>query len=64
MLFSEAGVSEAVTFLIKENFSIQNKITAVTVYTLGMAILTAVMGNAFAAFPIMSSGVGIPILMI
>lgn len=38
-------------------------IAAVAVYALGMAAFTMVMGNAFAAFPVMFAGVGMPILV-
>lgn len=33
------------------------------VYVLGMALFTMVMGNGFAAFPVMTGGVGVPILV-
>ena len=36
---------------------------AVAAYTLGMALFTMVMGNAFAAFPVMMAAVGLPILV-
>jgi uncharacterized membrane protein len=38
-------------------------IAAVLAYTLGMALLTILMGNAFAAFPIMATAIGIPVLV-
>src|SRR5207244_7831727 len=36
---------------------------AVVVYCLGMALFTILMGNAFAAFPVLTAGVGLPILI-
>ena len=36
---------------------------AVIVYGLGMAMFTVVMGNAFAAFPVMAAGIGVPLLV-
>ncbi len=33
------------------------------VYCLGMAAFTMIMGNAFAAFPVLTAGVGLPILI-
>ncbi|KAB7646349.1 DUF979 domain-containing protein [Polymorphobacter fuscus] len=36
---------------------------AVAVFTLGMAGFTMVMGNAFAAFPVMMAAVGLPVLV-
>lgn len=38
-------------------------IAAVAVYALGMAAFTMVMGNAFAAFPVMFAGIGMPVLI-
>ncbi|GAA3265629.1 hypothetical protein GCM10020258_33570 [Sphingomonas yabuuchiae] len=38
-------------------------IGAVLAYALGMALFTIVMGNAFAAFPVMAAAVGVPILI-
>ena len=32
-------------------------------YTVGMALLTMIMGNAFAAFPVMTAGIGLPLVM-
>ena len=32
-------------------------------YTFGMAIFTMVMGNAFAAFPVMTAGIGLPLIV-
>ena len=33
------------------------------VYVLGMALFTVIMGNGFAAFPVMTGGVGVPVLV-
>ena len=38
-------------------------IGAVLVYGIGMAAFTMVMGNAFAAFPVMLAGIGMPLLI-
>ena len=32
-------------------------------YTVGMALFTIVMGNAFAAFPVMTAGIGLPLIV-
>jgi len=39
------------------------KLVAVMVYVLGMALFTVIMGNGFAAFPVMTGGVGVPVLV-
>ena len=36
---------------------------AVVTYTLGMAVFTIIMGNAFAAFPVMTAGIGLPLIV-
>jgi uncharacterized membrane protein len=36
---------------------------AVALYALGMVVFTMIMGNAFAAFPVMAAAIGVPILI-
>ena len=36
---------------------------AVLVYAIGMAVFTMIMGNAFAAFPVMAAAIGVPVLI-
>jgi uncharacterized membrane protein len=36
---------------------------AVLVFALGMVAFTMIMGNAFAAFPVMSTAIGVPLLI-
>jgi uncharacterized membrane protein len=36
--------------------------SAVLAYCVGMAVFTAIMGNAFAAFPVMTAGIGLPLV--
>ena len=50
--------------LTEHYLAVDNRLIAVAVYAGGMALLTMVMGNAFAAFPIVTAGVGIPILVL
>lgn len=38
-------------------------LAAVIAYGLGMALFTMVMGNAFAAFPVMTAAIGLPLLI-
>ncbi|MBV8036992.1 DUF979 domain-containing protein [Roseateles sp.] len=63
LLFTDAGVGRAVAHLTTSNIPVDNAWFAVTAYALGMALFTMVMGNAFAAFPVMTAGIGIPILL-
>ena len=39
------------------------RLVAVIVYVLGMALFTIIMGNGFAAFPVMTGGVAVPVLI-
>ncbi|PRC91810.1 DUF979 domain-containing protein [Solimicrobium silvestre] len=63
LLFIDAGVGKAVAHLATAYINMDYKLVAVAVYCLGMALFTVIMGNGFAAFPVMAGGVGIPILV-
>jgi uncharacterized membrane protein len=63
LLFTEAGVGKAVAHVATSYVNMDLRFVAVVVYCLGMAFFTVVMGNGFAAFPVMAGGVGIPVLV-
>ncbi|WP_426152785.1 DUF979 domain-containing protein [Pseudomonas sp. DC3000-4b1] len=63
LMFTEAGVGKAVAFLANSYINMDYRFIAVMVYVVGMALFTMVMGNGFAAFPVMTGGVGVPILI-
>lgn len=63
LLFSEAGVGKAVAHLSTAYIQLDTPLLAVVVYCAGMALFTIIMGNGFAAFPVMAGGVGIPVLV-
>jgi uncharacterized membrane protein len=63
ILFTDAGVGKAVAHLTTEYLAVDNKLIAVAAYCIGMAVFTMIMGNAFAAFPVITAGIGIPILL-
>jgi uncharacterized membrane protein len=63
LLFSEAGVGKAVAQVTTSYIGLDSKLVAVSVYCVGMALFTIVMGNGFAAFPVMAGGVGVPVLV-
>ncbi|XBS70955.1 DUF979 domain-containing protein [Acerihabitans sp. KWT182] len=63
LLFTSAGVGSAISHLTESYLAVNNRFIAVVVFCVGMAILTMIMGNAFAAFPIVAAGIGIPILV-
>ncbi|MBT0728801.1 DUF979 domain-containing protein [Rosenbergiella nectarea] len=64
LLFTAAGVGNSLSWLTEQYLAVDNRLVAVIVYVMGMALLTMIMGNAFAAFPIVTAGVGIPILVL
>ena len=63
LLFSDAGVGKAVAWLATHYIAMDVLFVAVAVYVLGMALFTVVMGNGFAAFPVMTGGIGVPVLV-
>lgn len=63
LLFTQAGVGTQFGLIAAHLVPEHSKLFAVLVYALGMAAFTFVMGNAFAAFPIMTAAVGWPILV-
>ena len=64
LLFTTAGVGTAIAHLTEQYLAVDNRFIAVSVFVLGMALLTIIMGNAFAAFPIVTAGIGIPVLVL
>jgi uncharacterized membrane protein len=62
-VFAAAGVGEAVADLVKAVIPVDNRFVVVLAYAIGMAMFTMVMGNAFAAFPVMTAGIGLPLLV-
>lgn len=62
-LFTQAGVGTQVGTIAQHLVPEHSTFLAVLVYALGMALFTIVMGNAFAAFPIMTAAVGWPVLV-
>ena len=62
-IFALAGVGDVVGRLLTGHIPMDSRLTAVTAYTVGMALFTIVMGNAFAAFPVMTAAVGLPLVV-
>jgi uncharacterized membrane protein len=62
-LFALAGVGNVVAGLAQRWIPLDNPVTVVTTYAIGMALFTMVMGNAFAAFPVMTAGIGLPLIV-
>lgn len=62
-LFTAAGVGDVIAKGIEMVIPNNNRLIAVIVYCLAMAIFTAIMGNGFAAFSVITVGIGIPFLI-
>lgn len=62
-VFALAGVGKVIGALVTSYLPMDTRAAAVAVYCLGMAGFTMIMGNAFAAFPVLTAGVGLPILI-
>lgn len=62
-VFAAAHVGDVVGALAGHAIPQGSVIGAVLAYGLGMALFTMVMGNAFAAFPVMAAAIGVPLLI-
>ena len=62
-LFAVAGVGTAVSGIATRWLPLGTPVAAVTTYSIGMAVFTMIMGNAFAAFPVMTAGIGLPLIV-
>ena len=62
-VFALAGVGAQIGHLVTTYLPVDTRLAAVAVYCVGMAGFTMLMGNAFAAFPVLTGGVAIPILI-
>ncbi len=62
-VFAATGVGEAVAELVRMAIPVDNALACVIAYGLGMVLFTVIMGNAFAAFPVLTAGVGLPLLV-
>jgi uncharacterized membrane protein len=62
-VFALAGVGNVVGGLMGHAIPDGSLIAAVLAYAIGMALFTIVMGNAFAAFPVMAAAIGVPLLI-
>ncbi|MGN2339178.1 DUF979 domain-containing protein [Clostridium cagae] len=59
-LFTVAGVGDIISNIISGVIPQNNPLAGVVAYCLGMAIFTAIMGNGFAAFSVITVGIGVP----
>ena len=62
-VFSAAGVGDVISNMISSVIPAGNPVIGVIVYVLGMVIFTMIMGNAFAAFTVITIGIGFPFVI-
>jgi uncharacterized membrane protein len=62
-VFALAGVGKAVGTVATNYLPLGAPFEAVAAYCIGMALFTAIMGNAFAAFPVMTAAIGFPLVV-
>ena len=62
-VFVIAGVGKQVGIVATDYLPLGQPFEAVAAYCIGMALFTVVMGNAFAAFPVMTAAIGLPLIV-
>ncbi len=62
-LFAAAGVGTIIASLATTWLPLGAPVAAIAAYAVGMALFTMIMGNAFAAFPVMTAGIGLPLVI-
>ncbi len=62
-VFALAGVGKAVGTLFGEYVPLDSRFAVIATYTVGMALFTMIMGNAFAAFPVLTAAIGLPLIV-
>lgn len=63
VLFTTAGVGDKISSMISGVIPQDNQLVGVAAYCIGMALFTAIMGNAFAAFSVITAGIGLPFVI-
>ena len=63
VIFAAAGVGTTIGSIAGAIIPQGSIFLAVALYALGMVVFTMIMGNAFAAFPVMAAAIGVPILI-
>ncbi len=63
-VFAATGVGDAVASLVGAVIPVDNRYACLAAFALGMVLFTMIMGNAFAAFPVMMAGIGLPLLVL
>ncbi|MBB6186691.1 DUF979 family protein [Rhodanobacter sp. MP7CTX1] len=62
-VFTQSGVGTAIAALAGTFLPTGSALACLLTFALGMVLFTVIMGNAFAAFPVMMAGIGLPLLI-
>jgi uncharacterized membrane protein len=62
-VFAATGVGDAIAALVGDVIPVDSALACLLAFALGMVVFTTIMGNAFAAFPVMMAGIGLPLLV-
>jgi uncharacterized membrane protein len=62
-VFTQSGVGAAIAALASTFLPTGSAFACLLAFALGMVLFTVIMGNAFAAFPVMMAGIGLPLLV-
>jgi len=62
-VFTQSGVGAAIAGLAGMLLPTGSALACLLAFALGMVLFTVIMGNAFAAFPVMMAGIGLPLLI-
>jgi uncharacterized membrane protein len=62
-VFVAASVGDVIGTLAGDYLPLNGPLAAVMAYCLGMALFTVIMGNAFAAFPVMTAAIALPLII-
>ncbi|MBO9544735.1 DUF979 domain-containing protein [Caulobacter sp.] len=62
-VFALAGVGKTIGEIAVQLTPVDSRFAVVAAYCLGMAAFTVMMGNAFAAFPVMTGGIALPLVI-
>ncbi|MDB4874967.1 MAG: hypothetical protein JWM41_1413 [Gemmatimonadetes bacterium] len=62
-MFALAGVGPIIAGILQRWIPLNTPFIVVVAYAVGMALFTSIMGNAFAAFPVMTAAIGLPLIV-
>lgn len=62
-IFATTGVGDAIAGITTSAIATDQRMICLLAFAFGMVLFTVIMGNAFAAFPVMMAGVGLPLLV-